>query len=274
MDPLTAELSKITLEKAFEHRNEIVAALMQGLKRLKTGKVSVAIFGVGGTGKSTAQLLLTEGIDKSDKNHAYIPTVTPTKKRSNDNWYVSVWDTPGQEDFRDSAWSTAFADMKSSNRIILINIVSYGYNSLAALTYSDIRRQSEKKTRDEVIRNYFRIERKKEIELVNDLVGKLREVQCKIEILTIINKQDLWWPTRNQVRKHYMEGNYRKSLLAVGHGRPKGSFSHTVKEVCLCRMNLKTSDEIVLAETSAGYDAGIREVYFTHLLAALKQLVG
>lgn len=273
MDPLTKEVAQATLETAFKNRNQIVAALAQGLKRLKEGKVSVAIFGVGGTGKSTAQLLLTEGIDQSEKNHAYIPTVRPTKKKFRDNRFIGIWDTPGQEAFREAAWAEAFAGLKGSSRVILISIVSYGYNSLDSVTYADLRKESKKTTKEEVIRNYLRLERKKELDLVEDLVEQLRDVPGKIQVLTIVNKQDLWWTARMKVRRHYIDGGYRAAISRIAQGRPKGSVSHVVKEVCLCRMNLKTADDVIVAPTSAGYDAAIRELYFTHLLAALKQLV-
>src|SRR5690606_613340 len=101
-----------------------------------------------------AHLLLTQGIDKGEKNHAYVPTVRSSKKKTKDNRFISVWDTPGQEAFRDSAWAEALAGLRNCSRIILINVVSYGYNSVDTITYAELKRGSSKTTKDEIIRNY------------------------------------------------------------------------------------------------------------------------
>lgn len=87
-------------------------------------------------------------------------------------------------------------------------------------------------------------------------------------------KQDLWWPKRDLVRKHYREGSYGKMVTKIGIGKPRKDFSTSLKEVCLCNVNLKTIDGVELAPTCAGYDTAIREFYLTHLLDELKQLVG
>ena len=131
MDPLAIKAAEATLETAFKNRNEIITALKNALKRVAQGKLTVVIFGIGGTGKTTAQLLLTEGIDKSNKNLAYVPTVRANKKSAKDNMFVTIWDTPGQDDFRELAWDAALASIQKSHRAVLINVVSYGHNSAA-----------------------------------------------------------------------------------------------------------------------------------------------
>jgi hypothetical protein len=272
MDPLAIKAAEATLETAFKHRNEIITAL-NALKRVAQGKLTVAIFGIGGTGKTTAQLLLTEGIDKSNKNLAYVPTVRPNKKSAKDNMFVTIWDTPGQDDFRESAWDTALASIQKSHRAVLINVVSYGHNSAGVAPFSELRKRSLKHTKDEIIRNYFRLERKKELDAIKDLAELIKSVQCAVHLLTIVNKQDLWWPKRDAVIRHYEDGSYGEVIKAIGSSKTKKTFTRSLKAVCLCQVNLKTIDDVVLAPTSAGYDTAIREVYLTHLLKELEQVV-
>lgn len=271
---IAADVAVKSIQITYKHRNQIITALKAGLTRLKDGKVTVAIFGPGGVGKSTTQTLLCDGLEKAEKHMAYFPTLDAKKRKAKDNWTISIWDTPGQEDFRDVAWADAFTGIEGSRRCILINIVSYGYNSTGALPYSDLRAASSKKTKSEVVRNYLRLERKKEIQLLLELCEQIKDIKCKVHLLTIVNKQDLWWANRSQVFNYYSTGPYAKALSGISSARPKILFSRSLKEVSLCPVNLKTSDGEVLAETCQGYDASTREFYLTHLLNELKQIVG
>lgn len=262
------------LESAYKHRSALVPALKAGFKRLKEGKVTVAIFGPGGSGKTTTQTLLSDGLDEAGKQMIYYPTVDATKKALKDNWTIKVWDTPGQEDFRDAGWEDAFEGMKRSRRCLLINIATYGYNSTGGVPYSKIKADSSKTTKDEVIRNYLRLERKKEIQLLDELCERILAVPCKVHLLTIINKQDLWWTIRKSVYRHYFDGAYADAIKKISGRRPRKTFLHTIKEVSLCPVNLKTVDGVVLAEVCQGYDALTRDFYFSHLLDELTKIVG
>jgi GTPase SAR1 family protein len=272
-EKLATEVAIGSLDAAYKNRNQILSALQSGLSRLKDGKVTVAIFGPGGVGKSTTQTLLCDGLAKAEKNLAYFPTVDAKKKRAKDNWTISVWDTPGQEDFRNVAWVDAFKGVEGSRRCLLINIVSYGYNSTGSVPYAELRKISPKKTKPEVIRTYLRVERKKEAQLIAQLEEQIKPIKCKVHLLTIINKQDLWWAHRDQVLSHYRTGPYAKAVAKIASSRPKILFAQSLKEVSLCPVNLKTSDNEILAETCRGYDAAVREYYLTHLLSELNQIV-
>ena len=94
-----------------------------------------------------------------------------------------------------------------------------------------------------------------------------------MHLLTIVNKQDLWWPKRDAVIRHYEDGAYGEAIKAIGSSKTKKTFTRSLKAACLCQVNLKTIDDVVLAPTSAGYDTAIREVYLTHLLKELEQVV-
>ena len=85
------DLGAKALETAYKHRSTIIPALKAGIKRLKDGKVTVAIFGPGGVGKSTTQTLLAEGLDKVQKQMTYYPTVDTSKSKLKNNWTISIW---------------------------------------------------------------------------------------------------------------------------------------------------------------------------------------
>ena len=161
MAELETKAAAIVLQTAYKNRAKIFDALMDGLRRVVDGKVTVAIFGIGGSGKSTTRTLMTEGAEQAGKNVSYYPTVLVSKQSIKSRPFVSVWDTPGQEDFRDAAWDDAMEAIKKSKRAIIINVVSYGYSAPGQFPFSEIERQSPKKTKAETIRNYFRLERKK-----------------------------------------------------------------------------------------------------------------
>lgn len=170
---IAMDASAKALESAYKHRAVLIPVLKAGLKRIKEGKVTVAIFGPGGAGKSTTQSLLSDGLDVAQKQQIYFPTIDANKRKLKGNWTIKVWDTPGQEDFRDVGWNDAFNGMEGSTRCLLLNIVSYGHNSTGAVPYTKIKADSPKSNKDEVIRNYLRLERKKEIDLLTELGERL-----------------------------------------------------------------------------------------------------
>jgi signal recognition particle receptor subunit beta len=272
MDETQIYLAEKTLETLVKHRSKVWSALKDGLSRVRDGKVSVLVFGLGGVGKTTTTKLLSDGQAAAQENTVYVPTADAERSRSQKNFYISVWDTPGQDEFRIAGWDDAFKGMEGSRKCIVINLVSYGYNSLG-LTFKELKQSSTYAAKAKVIDEYLRRERRKELDQIRALLERLKGVQCRVKLLTIVNKQDLWWRTRVKVVNHYSKGAYSRPISNFANSRPKGSFTHSIKAVSLCPINLRTTDGEVLAETCSGYDLEIREIYFGHLLAELKQIV-
>lgn len=272
MDETQIQLAEKSLEILVKHRSKLWSALKDGLSRVRDGKVSVVVFGLGGVGKTTTTKLLSDGQAAAQANTVYVPTADAERTRSQKNFYISVWDTPGQDEFRIAGWDDAFKGIEGSKKCIIINLVSYGYNSLG-LTFKELRQSSTYVAKDKVIDEYLRRERRKELAQIQALEERLKGVHCKVKLLTIINKQDLWWHSRERVVKHYSQGAYSKPISRLVDSRPKGFLRHSIKAVSLCPINLRTTDGELLAETCSGYDLEIRETYFGHLLAELKQIV-
>jgi hypothetical protein len=58
-----------------------------------------------------------------------------------------------------------------------------------------------------------------ELKTLRDMQTELERAPGKLQMLTVVLKQDLWWPRREEVRAWYEEGEYAKILEAIERTR-------------------------------------------------------
>lgn len=92
-------------------------------------------------------------------------------------------------------------------------------------------------------------------------------------MLSLISKQDLWWPQRVEVESHYREGEYGTAIQGVLNRVGRLNFRHEYAFSSLVISNFTTGMKETLKPNSEGYDqslqvASLRRLFET--IAALK----
>ena len=92
-------------------------------------------------------------------------------------------------------------------------------------------------------------------------------------MLTVITKQDLWWPERHTVDRWYSDGDYNGRIADVIQRRGEDNFHHSYISASLVANNFYSGDHELLAQTAEGYDQILRNVNLQNLLTAVVELV-
>ncbi|MFN7139669.1 MAG: hypothetical protein ACK4UN_10040, partial [Limisphaerales bacterium] len=91
-------------------------------------------------------------------------------------------------------------------------------------------------------------------------------------MVTIVNKQDLWWNDRDSVKKHYANGKYSELIENLVHRLGTRKFQHEFLPVSLAVNNLSTSSGEIIKPTSAGYDQLTHLRYLEGLFGKIEKL--
>lgn len=172
-------------------------------------KYYVIVLGTTGTGKSNFLASLfsayPDPIDVTDRT----TTVLLTEARIGNTPFVFI-DTPGHDGFS-AILDKAIIGAVRKKRLIVINIVSYGYHE-----YSD--KPSDKTkifdTNGQVKPEYLDEQRKIEIAHLDRWTHMLTDQKTTKGLITVINKSDIWWnkDTNDVIFDHYNKGDYYQSL--------------------------------------------------------------
>ncbi|HKI20222.1 MAG TPA: hypothetical protein VKA15_20195 [Isosphaeraceae bacterium] len=102
----------------------------------------------------------------------------------------------------------------------------------------------------------------------------VRLTSGKIWMLSLVSKQDLWWPQRPDVEGHYREGKYGKIIDHLQSHCGRLRFRHEFAFASLVISNFETGMNERLRPNTEGYDQrlqvqSLRRLFET--IAALKQ---
>lgn len=277
IEPASTAVSAATLV------NEVAKAspfLRRHAKRIvwqiKNGSVAIPLFGCGGTGKTTASKLIV-GQDPLEISAAY-----------DESWQVEPVDlpgdvpgqllvAPGQASRVERHWPSLLARVADGRSVGVVNVVSYGHHSFgerwggSSLTKHDLYRDGM--TEGEFAEAYGAGMRAREVTMLHSLVAGLTAVRRDIWMVTVVNKQDLWWDRREEVRRHYEEGSYAEQVDAIRRNLGQRSFQHEFIPVSLTLGNMVTPAGEVIARTVAGYDMPLHLTYLNGFFAKLHGLI-
>jgi GTPase SAR1 family protein len=230
--------------------------------RLTRGKLQIAIFGPGGVGKTTMCSFLAGQLDPLSPK-TYKESVGCETFNLGPLW-GSLLVPPGQKRRRVYHWADLFDGMERGSVAGLMNVVSWGYQSLA---------ESDPQG-DEPFRldRYLASKREEELQIIDDLVPRLRDAKRRIWMVTVVTKQDLWWNERHAVRSHYMDGEYDKRIRSVLRERGERNFRHEYVSVAPLMLNFCSADGKTLAPTTGGYDDNTKSAHQRHLLELIDTL--
>jgi hypothetical protein len=175
---------------------------------VKHGKVDIPVFGAGGNGKSTLGDLF-DGTNPFELGGSYNPSTITETVALKKEMPGGLSFLPGQENKVDKFWSPAIHRLNDGQCKGFINVVSYGYHSIETLeSFAQSELYEQNQSPEEFLDAFLNDSREQEIKLMELLVDKLMISNQKIWLVTLINKQDLWFDSKEDVRNHYEKGAY------------------------------------------------------------------
>jgi hypothetical protein len=247
------------IEELWKHRTKIAEMMSDVYQLVKNGQLSVFAFGLGGTGKTTLGRVLSGKLNLGEIPSSYNVSLSTEIYNLGGRAFAAVYVPPGQtreELGKRARWDELQQKMISSKRYIVINVVCYGYHSLAQIGgYKEHSLYTRDLTKQNFMKLYLAKRREQEIEILREeLLPQLKIAKGDLRLITLVTKQDLWWDDRRLVREHYQEGEY-SDLIAELSGHRGVHFNHAYVSCALNVLNFATSDGEILRKTVAGYDS-------------------
>lgn len=94
--------------------------------------------------------------------------------------------------------------------------------------------------------------------MLRELIPHAIASRGKLWMMTLVAKEDLWWPERNAVRKHYLDGEYAAEVNAITQQRGAQRFRHETVFASLVIANFLTGAQELLRPNAAGYDQNLQ----------------
>lgn len=219
------------------------------------GSPGILILGAGGVGKSTLGKLLAGEYDPLlDPPGQYKESVGIEHYSLPDSPGVEVVVPPGQKHRRAATWSELLKTIAKGKYRGIILMSAYGYHSMSTgYKASELFAGNKEK----FIEAFLKDRRKEEITILKELAAVLKTNPGKMWLLSVIAKQDLWYPERVKVGKHYSEGEYAKEIAAVVGHDPR-QFRHEFAFASLAISNFTSATAESLRPNVEGYDHGMQ----------------
>jgi GTPase SAR1 family protein len=241
-------------------------------KRLKDGELRIAIFGAGGTGKTTLGKLLSGEFEINTLSRGYQESIMVESYRLDSNVVGSVIVAPGQAD-REDTWDDLLRSLASGKVKLIIHLVSWGYHSLGEFSYTQHRLYKDGMTRPQFLEVYAEDCRNRELEVLRKIEPHLSLAdQKKTLIITLVTKQDLWWNDRLLVKQYYESGAYETLIQKIRNKRGASNFIHEYRSSSLVMENLVSGTNQLLVPTTQGYDQRLKVTNFQYFLDAIETL--
>ena len=121
----------------WKNRNALQQTVRRIFNRLRHGKMPIAVFGPGGTGKTTLSKFLTEDFRWQTRSTAYKESIGVERVSLPGNLVCDLIVAPGQEPRRAATWNTIYQTLGKSKACGVINVVCWGLHSFNVLRYQD-----------------------------------------------------------------------------------------------------------------------------------------
>ncbi len=271
---------------AWDKRGQILGLLSElrdwfsgGKKGAKGERPGILILGAGGSGKSTLGRILSGEFDLLlDPPAEYKESISTEEYELQGDPKTEILVLPGQSHRRDATWPELLADLAAGKFRGIILISAYGYHTIGEARYQDtiIYREKAKgkgKGKAGFLSAYIEDRCAEELAILRRVSEAIRPVAGRVWMLSLVTKQDLWWPQRAKVESHYREGEYAATIQGVLDRVGRLSFRHEYVFVSLVISNFTTGMKDTLKPNAEGYDqnlqvASLRRLFET--IAALK----
>jgi hypothetical protein len=256
----------------YNNRKSLALMLRRFRRQIFGGKARIAVFGAGGTGKTTLGSFLAGELD-TDNPQPYEETISKEDFSLGGSIPGIVLVPPGQTRRRAGTWNELYRLLAAGKTVGVVNVVCWGYHS-TQLEQPRLRIYRSGMPIEEFRDAYLAAMRAEELEALDSIIPHLSVAPGKLWMITLVTKQDLWWPQRNEVQDHYLRGEYAKRLEPVIRGKGETNFSHHLFSAALLKQNLVTGDGVCIAETAAGYDDPLRAANLNSFARGLNGLIG
>ena len=268
----------------FKERKKFQQLIDQYLKQNK----HILIFGTGGAGKSTlGKIVGGENISIQYRQTYEVETKVIGNKK--------IIVAPGQQRTQRLGGEGKLRQLILDNIVntekatLIIYLVSYGYASIGRVTetdqpspedfqaYQDFLQMNPNGLLSDFIKYHTQKERENEIKYFNEwLLQPLtyyKDGKGKVlNLITLVNKQDLWWDDKIAVEKHYTEGTYNDLIAKIQGHRGNAAFRHLYLSTSTVINNFRLGSE-TLQPHCIDYDETRKFQHLTHFLSELTKMM-
>jgi hypothetical protein len=255
---------------AIELSQKMFPSVKKIFKLLKDGKLKIAIFGAGGTGKSTLGKVLSGEFDPNSLLQPYQESISTEHYKLDSNFVGTVIVAPGQIR-REDTWDNLFRTMAGGKFNLIIHTVAWGYHSFGEIGYTQHGLYQNGMTLDRFMDLYTKECRNRELDVLNKISPYLSIAdRQKTVLITLVTKQDLWWNDRLKLQDYYQNGDYEKIIQAIRHKKGSANFTHEYRSASLVMENLLSGANELLVSTTGGYDQRLQAAHFKKLIKTIE----
>jgi GTPase SAR1 family protein len=268
-----AELGLTLGTKAFAEGGKARTATQRQLSRFHNkGELQIVIFGSGGVGKTSLANLLICKSRLGDIPAQYSESPGIEKLALPGNLACHLLVAPGQPDARLSQWPELYRHLGKGKTPLVINVVAYGHHAVQG-SFLDTPVGTENfKNQDSFFTAFTHSKRTEEIELIEELFPRLCDAPDPLSMITLVTKQDLWWPERDQVKSFYGQGRYNTFIEQVRQKRGDRNFRHVYWSTSLGILNYQTGRNELLRPNAEGYDQSLQQGNYSRLVESILNL--
>ena len=200
----------------------------------------ILILGAGGVGKTTIARILSGKYDwLLDEPWKYGESFGIERYKLKDDEKVQVVVPPGQTARRESTWTELLTNLVAGKYRGVILVSANGYHSIAPNSYKDHPLYAGNK--DAFMDALLTQSRAEEAVIVQRLVPHLMATNGKVWLLSVVAKEDLWFPERASVEQR-LGAEFAALTEAVGKAKGAANFRHEAVAVSLLISNFVTND--------------------------------
>lgn len=155
----------------------------------------------------------------------------------------------------------------------IVHVVSFGYHSLTVHDWKDHDLALDAANVASFVDKWTEIARTIEIDALMEVRHALENAGGRLRMITLVNKQDIWWPQRRDVERHYSAGEYGRIIQEIGQARGRDRFDHSLLQCSLRLLNFRVPEQVLKA-TAAGYDHVQQSTSVTDLERQLRAILG